>query len=99
MKTRFLKIRVYTDSIMKANINIPINLLKASAKFPRLALNMIPREAIEDMTRYGINLYEINMGELLHMVEKGRLQEKIIDMEVLDPVDGHIYVKAYIDEN
>jgi len=99
MRNRFLRIRVYTDSLVKADINIPINLLKASAKFPQLALNLIPKEVTKELMKSGINLSEINMGELLRLVEQGRLKEKIIDMEVLDPEDGRIYVKAYIDGN
>ncbi|MGI6685278.1 MAG: hypothetical protein ACOX47_07360 [Bacillota bacterium] len=97
MKTRSLRIQVYTDSIQKANLQIPVGLLKTAAKFPSLALNMIPREIIDDLAKNGINLHEINMGELLRLVEQGRLKEKIIDIEVLDPVEGRIYVKAYID--
>lgn len=97
--TRFLHIHVYTDSIVKANINLPINLLRAAAKFPFLALNLIPKEAGEELAKSGINLQDINMGELLRMVEQGRIKEKLVDMEVLDPVDGRVYVKIYIDKN
>jgi len=96
--TRSLHIQVYTDSIIKANINLPINLLKTAAKFPVLALSLIPKEAREELQKSGINLQDINMGELLRMVEQGQIKEKLVDMEVLDPIDGRIYVKIYIDK-
>lgn len=97
--TRFLHIHIYTDTEERANINFPINLLKSAAKFPGIALNLIPGEVKASMAISGINLHDINMGELLRMVEKGSIKEKIVDMEVLDPIDGKVYVKIYIDKN
>ncbi|MEL7566817.1 MAG: hypothetical protein AAGU27_18315 [Dehalobacterium sp.] len=95
---RSLHIQVYTDSIVKANINLPLNLLRTATKFPVLALNLVPKEVREELQKSGINLQDINMGELLRMVEQGQIKEKLVDMEVLDPVDGRIYVKIYIDK-
>ncbi|HHT63825.1 MAG: hypothetical protein ACOX4H_08985 [Bacillota bacterium] len=99
MKTRFLHIQVFTDSIVKADIQIPVSLLKTTAKFPALALQMIPKEVTEDLAKQGINLHDINMGELMHMVKQGRLKEKIIDIKIFDPVEGEISTKVYIDGN
>lgn len=98
VRNRFLHIRVYTDSLVKANIKLPVNLLKTAVKFPALATGFIPKEVTAEMEKIGIHLQEINMGELLRMVEEGAVKEKLIDMEVLDPKEGRIYVKVYIDE-
>lgn len=97
-KNRFLHIHVYTDSMVKTKINLPINLLKTAAKFPALALNLIPKEAKAELQKNGLSLQDINMGELIHMIEQGQIKETLVDIEVDDPVEGHIYVKIYIDE-
>lgn len=95
--TRVLHVHIYTDSMVKANITLPLNLLKTAAKFPALAINLIPREARAEFEKNGLSLEDINMGELLRMVEQGQIKETLVDIEVMDPVEGRIYIKIYID--
>ncbi|MCR6545172.1 hypothetical protein [Dehalobacterium formicoaceticum] len=94
---RFLHIKIHTDSEIKADINIPLGILKATAKFPLLALNVIPQETVKELRKSGIHLQDINMGELTRLVEQGKIKDTLIRMEVLDPIEGRIKVRIYID--
>ncbi|MGI6679206.1 MAG: hypothetical protein ACOX2Q_09180 [Dehalobacterium sp.] len=95
---RFLHIKIHTDSEIKADINIPLRLLKTAARFPPLALNLIPQEVMEGLANSGIHLRDINMGELNRLVEQGENKDTLVRMEVLDPVDGRTYVRIYLDD-
>ncbi len=97
LRNRFLRVRVWTAHMTKVNMKIPLVLLKAASKFTALGLNLIPEEAKKEMAKSGIDLSQIDFGELLKAIEQGLVEEKLVDLDVVDPVEGPVRVEAYIE--
>ncbi|ATW26902.1 SHOCT-like domain-containing protein [Candidatus Formimonas warabiya] len=97
LKNRFLRVRVYTANSTKVNVNIPMGLLKAASKFAGFGMNFIPEEARNEMAKKGIDLSQIDIGELVKAIEQGLVDEKLVDIDVMDPVEGQVRVEVYVD--
>ena len=94
---RFLRIRVNGDKAKKVNVNIPLKLVKVFSKFAGFGMKFIPEEARAEMEKKGINLSEMDIGELIQMIEQGLVDEKLVDVDVDDPTEGRIRVEVYVD--
>jgi len=94
---RHLRIRVNGDRAKKVNINIPMGLVKVFSRFAGLGMRFIPDEARREMEKKGIDLADINIEELIHMIDQGLVNEKLVDIDVDDPHEGKIRVEIYVD--
>lgn len=98
-KDRFLRVRVSGDGtgIKKADVNIPLSLLKVATKFVNVGMGMIPKEARVQMEEKGIDLEKIDFDELLMLIDQGLSDGKLVDVDVTDPDQGRILVEVYVD--
>jgi len=97
-KNRFLRIRVYTANATKVNVNIPLALMKAASKFVGVGMKAIPEEARLEMAKKGIDLTQLDIEELMNIIEQGLVEgDKIVDIDVNDPVEGQVRVEVYVD--
>jgi hypothetical protein len=94
---QFLRIRVLGDKAKKVNVNIPLSLVKVASKFAAFGMGFIPEEARKEMERKGIDLAQLDMGELVTLIEQGLVTEKLVDIDVDDPEEGRVKVEVYVD--
>lgn len=94
---RFLRVRVYAANSTKVNVNIPLGLLRVASKFAGVGMKFIPEEARQEMAKKGIDLTQIDVGELLQAIEQGLTDEKLVDVDVDDPLEGKVRVEVYVD--
>ena len=97
LNNRFLRVRVSSEKGMKANVNIPLNLLKIASKICGMGMAFIPAEARQEMENKGIDLMQINFEELVDQIEQGLSDGKLVDVEVEDKKEGLIKVEVYVD--
>lgn len=94
---RFLRIRVTGDKVKKANVNIPLSMLKVASKFMAMSSGFIPKEAREEMERKGIDITKLDIEELTSLIDQGIVDGKIVDVDVDDPKEGKVQVEIYVD--
>ncbi len=94
---RYLRVRVSGEKGMKANVNIPLPLLKAAAKLAGVGVNLIPKEARTEMENKGIDLTRLDIDELVRLIDTGLSENKLVDVDVEDPKEGKIKVDVYVD--
>lgn len=97
LSRRFLRVKVYTDKVVKVNVNIPLVLIKAASKFAAMGLKYIPEEARLEMEKKGIDLTQIDIEELVAAIEQGLVDEKLVDVDVDDPKEGKVRVEVYVE--
>ena len=99
MKDRFLRVRVSGDGtgIKKADVNIPLSLLKIATKFMNVGMGMIPKEAREQMEEKGIDLAKIDFDELIMLIDQGLSDGKLVDVDLNDSEHGRLLVEVYVD--
>lgn len=98
-KDRFLRVRVSGDGtgIKKADVNIPLSLLKVATKFMNVGMGMIPKEAREQMEEKGIDIAKIDFDELIMLIDQGLSDGKLVDVDLTDPEHGRLLVEVYVD--
>lgn len=96
---KFLRVRVSGsgEKAKKVNVNIPLNLVKVVSKFAVFGMGFIPEEARKELERKGIDLSQLDLEELLSLIEQGMAVEKLVDIDVDDPKEGHVRVEVYVD--
>jgi hypothetical protein len=94
---KFLRVRVMGDKAKKVNVNIPLNLVKVASKFAVFGMGFIPEEARKELERKGIDLSQLDLEEVLALIEQGLDVEKLVDIDVDDPEEGHVKVEVYVD--
>ncbi len=97
LNNRFLRVRVSSEKGMKANVNVPLSLLKVASKLCGMGMSFIPAEARQEMEHKGIDLSQINFEELVDQIEQGLSDGKLVDVEVEDNKEGLIKVEVYVD--
>lgn len=97
--TRFLRIRVTGDhpDVNKVNVNVPLALLKVASSVFSFGKGIIPKEAREELEKNGIDLEKIDFDELIHLIDEGLSDGKIVDVEVTDPETGKMKVDIYVE--
>lgn len=93
---RVLRVKVDGDKT-KVNVNIPMGLVRAASKFAGLGMNWIPQEARREMDKQGIDLSQIDFNELVDLIDQGLVDGKLVDVDVQDPVEGHMTVAVYVE--
>ncbi|SET17488.1 hypothetical protein SAMN05660297_01605 [Natronincola peptidivorans] len=98
-KERFLRVRVSGDGtgVKKADVNIPLGLLRVASNFVNMGMGMIPKEARQQMEEKGIDISKIDFDELVYLMEEGLSDGKLVDVDVDDPEEGRIQVEVYVD--
>lgn len=98
-KGRFLRVRVSGESsgLRKADVNIPLSLLKAASKFLNMGMGMIPKEAREEMEKKGIDISEIDFDELVQLIDQGLSDGRLVDVDIDDEEHGSIKVEVYVE--
>ncbi|MGE4284950.1 MAG: hypothetical protein AB7G87_14750 [Clostridia bacterium] len=98
-KERFLRVRVSGNNagVKKADVNIPLSLVKVVSKFVNIGMTMIPQEAKEQMEQKGIDISKIDFDELIQLIDQGLSDGKLVDVDVDDAEQGRITVEVYVD--
>ena len=94
---RFLRIRVTNGHHNKVNVNVPLKLLKIATKFAGVGMKFIPEEAHQEMKKKGIDLSDFDFDELLHLIDQGLVDGKLVDVDADDPKEGPTKVEIYVD--
>ncbi|NLJ33778.1 MAG: hypothetical protein GX349_04205 [Firmicutes bacterium] len=97
LRKRFLRVRVSSEKGTKANVNIPLSLLKVVSKLLGFATALIPTEARRELQQQGIDLAKIDFEELVHLVEQGLSDGKLVDVETEDEKEGFTKVEVYVE--
>lgn len=91
---RFLRVIVTSSSgVQKANVNIPLGLVKVAVKF---GMGFIPEKARAEMLQKGIDLAQIDLDELVRLIDEGVSDGRLVDVDVDDPKEGRIRVEVYV---
>lgn len=93
----YLRIRVASERGKKANVNVPLGLLKIAFKLCGMGAAFIPEEARRKMEKKGIDLSQIDFEEFVAQIEQGASDGKLIDVETEDEKDGLVKVEVYVD--
>ena len=93
---RFFRIKVDGDKT-KVNVNIPLNLVKATSKLIGSSMQYIPEDARKEMASKGIDLSQIDIEELLRIIDEELIDGKIVDVDVDDPKEGKMKVDVYVE--
>ncbi|MBO8136698.1 MAG: hypothetical protein H0Z40_00955 [Desulfotomaculum sp.] len=94
---RVLRVRVDGDKAKKINLNLPLNVIKAASKFAWMGINLIPENTRLEMEKKGIDLSKIDFNELAQLIEKGLVQEKLVDIYIDDDKQGKLKVEVFIE--
>ncbi len=94
---RFLRVRVDGEKTAKVNVNVPFSLIRTATKLVNIATGFIPPEAKSEMERKGINLEKLDLDEIVHAIEEGASDGKLVDVDVDDPHEGRIKVEVFVD--
>ncbi len=97
LANRFLRVRVQSAGIVKANVNLPLSLVRVVSKFTAFGMSYIPEAAHREMEQKGVDLSKIDFEELLRLIEDGLADGKLVDVEANDPVEGPVKVEVYVD--
>lgn len=88
-KNKFFRVRILTDDDnTKVNVNIPLSIAKKVGKLQ----TFIPNDAIDEMSKQGINFDEIDIVELIEMFEQGESDENLVDIFTEDGTTVKVYV-------
>ena len=93
---RFFRVRVDGEKT-KVNVNVPLNLVKATSRLIGSSMKFIPEEARREMAKKGIDLSQLDMEELIRTIDEELVNGKIVDVEVDDPKEGRMKVEVYVD--
>lgn len=91
-KRQTLRIKVDEKDGDKVNINLPLGLVKVFAGNGKLE-KLIPDSAKTEMKVQGIDISAFQIDEMIDMVERGELDEKIVDVRTEDGTVVEIYVE------
>jgi len=91
-KRRSLRIKVDESDGGKVNIKLPLGLVKVFAGNGKLE-KLIPDEAKAEMAMQGIDVSAFQIDEMIDMVERGEIDEKIVDVHAQDGTVVEIYVE------
>jgi hypothetical protein len=94
---KFLRIRVSGEKTKKVNVNIPLGLVKVASKFAGFGMGFIPEEARKEMEQKGINLAQLDLEEVVHLISQGLVEEKLVDIDIDDPKEGPMKVEVYVE--
>ncbi len=97
LKKRSLKVRISSEKGTKANVNIPLSLLRVVSKLWSFGTALIPTETQQELQQQGIDLAKIDFEELVYSIEQGLSDGKIVDVETDDDKEGFTKVEAYIE--
>ena len=97
LRKRFLRVRVSSEKGTKANVNIPLSLLKVFSKLWGFGMVLLPLEARRELEKKGIDLAKIDFEELINLVEQGLSDGKLIDVETDDDKEGFTKVEVYVE--
>lgn len=93
---RFFRVHVDGEKT-KVNVNIPLNLVKATSKLIGSSMKFIPDEARMEMAKKGIDLSQIDVEELIRIIDEELVDGKLVDVEADDPKEGRVKVEVYVD--
>ncbi|MFZ7133922.1 MAG: SHOCT-like domain-containing protein [Eubacteriales bacterium] len=94
LSNRFLRVRVNgSTNIKKVDVNVPLSLIKIATGF----MNLIPKEAQNQMKEKGIDLSSIDFNALITMIDEGLADSKLVDIEIDDEKEGEMQVEVYVD--
>jgi len=91
-KRQTLRIKVDEKDGDKVNINLPLGLVRVFAGNGKLE-KLIPDSAKTEMKVQGIDISAFQIDEMIDMVERGELDEKIVDVRTEDGTVVEIYVE------
>jgi len=91
-KRQTLRIKVDETGGDKVNINLPLGLVKVFAGNGKLE-KLIPDSAKAEMKGQGIDISAFQIDEMIDLVERGELDEKIVDIKTDDGTVVEIYVE------
>jgi hypothetical protein len=91
-KHQMLRIKVDEAKGNKVNINLPLGLVKVFAGNGKLE-KLIPDSAKLEIKEQGIDLSAFNIDEMIDMIDRGELDEKIVDIQTDDGTVVEIYVE------
>lgn len=97
LNERFIRIRVANGQHTKVNVNIPLALIKVATRLADVGIKFIPAEARQEMEKKGINLQDINFEELVHLIDQGLVDGKLVDVDTEDPKEGRTRVEIYVE--
>lgn len=97
LRKRSLRVRVSSERGTKANVNIPLSLLKVVSKLWGFAMALIPTAAQEELERQGMDLTKVNFEELVGLIEQGLSDGKLVDVETEDGKEGFTKVEVYVE--
>lgn len=92
---RFLVVKVNSYNA-KVNVNIPLNLLKATSKFVSMGMGLIPEEARREMLIKGIDIGKFDFEEFVALLDKGLADGRLVDVESEDE-HGMTKVEVYVE--
>ena len=87
-----LRIKVDEKGGDKVNVNLPLGLVRVFAGNGKLE-KLIPDSAKVEMKGQGIDISAFQIDEMIDMVERGELDEKIVDVRTEDGTVVEIYVE------
>ena len=91
-KRQTLRVKVDEKDGDKVNINLPLGLVKVFAGNGKLE-KLIPDSAKAEMQGQGIDISAFQIDEMIDLVERGELDEKIVDVRTEDGTVVEIYVE------
>jgi soluble cytochrome b562 len=91
-KRQTLRIKVDEKDGDKVNVNLPLGLVKVFAGNGKLE-KLIPDSAKMEMKGQGIDISAFQIDEMIDMVERGELDEKIVDVRTEDGTVVEVYVE------
>lgn len=91
-KRQTLRIRADENGGDKVNVNLPLGLVKVFAGNGKLE-KLIPDSAKVEMKGQGIDISAFQIDEMIDLVERGELDEKIVDVRTEDGTVVEIYVE------
>lgn len=94
--SRFFRIRVDGDKA-KVNVNVPLNLVKATSKLIGSSMKFVPEEARVEMQKKGIDLSQLDLEEIIRLIDEELVDGKLVDVDVDDPKEGRIKVEIYVE--
>lgn len=97
---KFLRVKVTSDNqTVNVNVNIPIHLLTTIGEIATKVTAYIPAEARAQMEAKGVNISEIDFGQIIQDLLSGTLDDPdIVNVEAWD--EEHktmIQVRIYVD--
>ena len=96
LQNRFLRVKV-DNAKTKVNVNIPLNLLKATTKLVNMGRGLIPDEAKQEMIKKGIDFSKIDFEELIKLLDEGLIDGKLVDVDTENDIEGRTKVEVYVE--